>query len=199
MDSDLQIKATLCNSGDCKSLYFTETTGIYDVDENPTGYGDPNPEVLAFENGANLALTNPNGDTFIFTGTTYGLLPTDDDTYKFQILNTQLGLGADDKITDGLWYCTYTITQTQDVLDPIVESITFPFLISCSADCCLERLFSGLDITCGCSNDKMMVYMRAKIALEAAKNAAECGNLTAMQKDLDYVDFLCKTNNCGCS
>jgi len=65
----LQIKFCVPQDCDCKSVNFSDTTGVYDASTNPTGYGTPNPE-SADVTQARITFNSPNdpqGIDFVFT------------------------------------------------------------------------------------------------------------------------------------
>lgn len=58
----------------CSGIYFEDTTGDYNADTNPGGYGGPNPEESAITS-TNIYMTAPGTSTEILVKTDY--LPTD--------------------------------------------------------------------------------------------------------------------------
>jgi hypothetical protein len=102
MALELSINVSLSSNG--KTMTFTETTGAYNVNLNPTGWGSPN-EVLTNIGFATLSITTPDNTTktlFYTKGQYYGggfssNFPDSTETYTFDItkaLNSKFSLDA---------------------------------------------------------------------------------------------------------
>lgn len=201
MALQLNINAEL--SYNSKSIELEDTTGAYNVTSNPTGYGTPNPDTTDVNPGGGgeitIVITDPDGNDYTFDfSTTPSTWPTFPNTLGtvLTIANTDVGLTTDDKITDGLWYVSYTILFN----DQTEYTRTQIFLFHYAADCCINKLLAKIDGCCDeCDEAKLKAATTAYMALQAAKRAARCAKPLQSQKLLDKVNFICNQQNCQCN
>jgi hypothetical protein len=102
------LKLETCVSEDCDGIAFTDHTGIYDVDDNPSGYGGPNVITgpLDFDSYIFRAWrqgTQPPDDPFTFEVDLRNATPVvnDDDQTKWEFTLAELGLT---EVVSGHWY-----------------------------------------------------------------------------------------------
>lgn len=96
---------SVCQSNDCKSLLFSETTGDYAAN-NLKGYGIPNLELTDFK-AATLTITKPDDPTNVVIDL-YSTFPTDIITSQYTVTNSALGYGTNN-LTDGAYFIQYTL------------------------------------------------------------------------------------------
>lgn len=118
--------STVVQSNDCRTLTFSDATGVYDVSDNPGGWGAPNAELSTIDgNTATLTLqitvTTSNGtetvydaiDFYDYNGST---APTIVDDLVFiltpdLLVSDGVAMGTDeDEFVDGWYEYTYSYT-----------------------------------------------------------------------------------------
>lgn len=117
-----QLKFKVTEKADSKSFDVEDTTGLYNADTNPTGYGsdDPSPRINEVST-ATVAVTLPKKDTAETPIDVYPTLPNTDDTVK-NILATDVdNTPASGKFDDGVYKFEYRITGTYTAEKRIVE------------------------------------------------------------------------------
>jgi hypothetical protein len=134
MALELGINVSLSTNG--KTMTFTETTGAYNVNLNPKGWGPPN-AVLADIDYATLDITTPTNTTktlFYTKGQYYGAgfspnFPDDTETYTFditKILNSTFSIQSIAGNGTQISYTTYAPHNftTSDLLNTTGSSIS---------------------------------------------------------------------------
>jgi len=106
----------------CKDFTVEDTTGIYDATTNTTGWGAPNLAV-GDETTVTLDVTEP-GATSADQLDVSANLPNTAST-KHTVVNTDLGLGATTKLTDGIYEMVYTVSGTFNIGAVSTGSKTF--------------------------------------------------------------------------
>lgn len=109
----MPFKATHCIEVSCGNFKFSDTTGLYDEDTNPTGYGTPNP---AFGDQTPYTATfyKPGEDGPAYTLDLYNQAPApdDNDAYNYTVTPEQLGYTDGQQIRSGLWRVKVTLGTT---------------------------------------------------------------------------------------
>jgi hypothetical protein len=190
----LQPRISTCikNNG-CSAIILNETTGVYDVNLNPTGYGAPNIAVgdvtethiyVTMPDGTVIDILNPTG------------LPTSDESLEYEITAAALD---ETLITDGLYIIEYTVTDGITVY----STGTKYFLYTCNVDCCVAKMFAKIATVTNCQCDDVIIKnaLYASALLEGMKASANCGNTTNISKILTKLQSICgfTTTDCGCS
>ena len=190
----LQPKISTCIKNDgCSAIILNETTGVYDADLNPGGYGAPNIAVgdvtethifVTLPDGTIVDITDPVG------------LPTSDSELEYEITASALDM---DNIEDGLYVIEYTVT---DGITTYTTGTKY-FLYSCNVDCCVSKMFAKIATVTSCQCDDVIIKnaLYASALLAGMKSAAGCGNRSAVTKILTKLQSICgfSTSNCGCS
>lgn len=91
-----------------KSYNMSDDTGTYNVTTNPGGYGSPNPATTDVLTAVQTILKYNTATTY--SKTLYPTLPTVTNTTTVTVANTDLGLASTERIADGIYLLTYTIT-----------------------------------------------------------------------------------------
>lgn len=183
----LQLNFEICQSSNCKTLTFVETTGAYSA-SNTTGWGDPNP-LIADMTSAVLTITLANGNSYNIDLFASGF-PTDTNT-EFVINNTDIGYVSSDPIDDQIIMFTYTVS---DGVDTYTQNIQQAFY--CQVQCCVLSMFTDIDIDCDCSKDKIDNALKSYALLKGLIYNAGCGNSTYFNNLLTQLQKLCLNSNC---
>jgi hypothetical protein len=183
----LQLSFNTCITGGCKSIAFSETTGVYSA-INTTGYGDPNPLTSDF-NSATLVLTFNDVD-YTFDLTSSGF-PTSDET-KIFVINPS-DIGQTDKISDGIYYLKYTISGDNGTYFQTGVNAFY-----CNAECCVNQMLCDIDVDCECSTNKLKEYIKATVLLEQLECAGNSDNVISFNNALTVLNKICKNKDCGC-
>lgn len=199
INTSLQIEFSICEGTSCSSFDITDTTGVYSA-SNLLGYGTPNPSIADIDT-ATLEVEFPDGTsvTIDLLTESSGLFPNTSDV-SFTVTNSLLGLS--DKITDGVYILTYTITgDTNNGSDVIAweSTCTHYVLFDCQTKCCLDTLFSTIttEECATCNNSILNQVTKAYMYLEAAHKAACCSMKNKAGKLLNNASYLCNKTNCN--
>ena len=138
----LELCINICEKNDCKAIGLSDCTDIFDSVTNVGGYGGNNPDFGDLLTAV-VRITLPDAEDYIQINVG-GVLPNTDDTEKI-IFNTDLGLGADDKLPDGVWTFEYIITGVFNTV-PFTESITEQAAFTCRLECCKDKKNSLINI-----------------------------------------------------
>lgn len=178
----------------CSKICFTELTGAYNADLNPTGWGAPNP----LTSGATLVsivITKPDGTSVTISSPTG--LPTSDATLDYEINASTLN-SSWTKILDGLYTIVYSLTASGTVY-----SVTKYVLFSCNIECCVAKLFAKIATESDCACDSTLVNnaLYADSLFQGLLAAKGCGNTTAINNLLTKLNKICTASesDCGCS
>ncbi len=191
----LAISTNLSFPKDGFSLNFYETTGVYDFDNNPTGYGSPNP-VVGFFTVVSLLITLPNETDPVTVNT--GLLtnfPTDDPTISSSLTNIDLGLGGDDVLPDGIYKVNYTVLYTNVITR--VYTVEQYFMNLRGVACCIDRKLLDIKTAdCDCNDQNIEKLLIAYIMMETAIYLADCGDVEGSNDRLEFLQDFCAFNEC---
>lgn len=186
----LQLKFTVENGNDCKSIIFTETTGAYNNPNNLTGWGSPN-AAIADVNTAVLSIEN------LTTITTYDdivITPSSSNgettitTEDLEISGVSIG---DITLPDGLYKFTYTIVMDNETeYQQEVKSI---FL--CESCCKIKKLATEVNVDCGCCNDdcaeNLWKFLEAHTIFQSIIWSGACGSESKINKNIENLqEFL---------
>lgn len=178
----------ICQSVDCRTLVFTETTGVYGVSSNPTGYGTPNPS-FDTATAATLVITAPGGAEYTIDLFTEGF-PTNNPLTQFAITADLIGGIPNAPIPDGIYTFLYTEVNGSTYLQTVVQAFT------CQVECCVYSMFKDLDITCDCAQEQKLKALDAFMLLKGLQTSCNCGNVANFNNDLAVLQKLCL--NIGC-
>lgn len=187
----LEIDVEIAKS--CKKLRFFETTRAYNSTTNTTGWGTPN-EAIAAALTTTLTVLTPAGNSYSFNAAS--LIPlypswptTDDDTY-YELDSSLIGYGTNQKLPDGVYRFTYTVTTTLNTYVQVIEKLFY-----CNAECCVMNMFTDIDYECDCSVDKQNKAKKAYLMLVGLKYASKCGQKSYFTNLLEDINKLC-TGDC---
>lgn len=206
----LEVKYSFCQECDCKEALFNDTTGVYNVSSNPTGYGAPNvastaitsavisiqppsyddPIVFTFTLSSGTVTAATRTDTFGVVTNILSLLNTTSFPFVDLEINSILLFGDATKNTleDGSWTVIYTITDGVNTW----QLNAFNYFI-CSAKRCRDEKAIGFINKTVNKNDAMNVFVN----YDALLVAVSMGNPTAVNKQVEAIASLCNPcNNC---
>lgn len=189
----LQLAFNVCQSSDCKELIFTETTGIYDATNNPTGWGSPN-ATIASAVSATLTITKPDGTVTSPINIFPSSFPTTNDDLEYTITAAALGYTANSKLPDGLYTVLYTV-----VAGSTTYTQTKSFLFSCQIRCCVYSMakdIAFLECT-DCKDEAIDKLLKAWALYQALLAAANCGLTAKFEELMDSLERLCLNTSCN--
>lgn len=179
---------TIVETKDCKNIYFTETTGIYDSINNPRGWGAPN-ELTSDATAATLQLTSPSGVTY----PAIDLLATASFPKTSGVASAIPASALDSSLTeyeDGLWTMTYSVTTATTTY-----STTNIIFLSCNTEQEVCSLLADISLCdCDCDPDKVNTALKAKAYLYAIECALEYDQVT---KATDIFNTLKRLIDCS--
>jgi len=192
----LQLSANVCQSADCKTLQFSETTREYNALTNITGWGTPNIDIGDVIT-ATLSISGDNITTpIVFDLLTEGF-PTIDENVIFEIANIDLLFGESSPIQDGFYTFLYEITTSTESYNVSVDKLLY-----CVIECRVNSMLANLQISdpdChNCKNEKTKQALLAWTYLQSLKLAARCGDRTRFLKILKILNKITINQDCGC-
>lgn len=204
--TNLQLGIHLCQTNNCKTLKLSETTGVYNISTNPTGWdstGVTNP-AAANATRVRIEIITPSGtynfDSDPLNANYYAPLvplgtyfPDPTGNLEFPLNATNLG----GSVADGMYSVTYKVFGNFSG-NTYEEKVTQTFLLTCNIRCCIDKLFhlaSQSDCS-DCKNEKLDKALEAESYLKAAEYAAACGKTNMANKHLAKAQWICSTKNC---
>lgn len=191
----------------CLRFKVDELTGLYNATENPTGFDEPVTGPYASSvYDSKMYITDPNGTVHTVDMLDAGLpWPSSTEVTK-TIENTQVGLGATTKLTNGIWKFqridkgvlndAVTLWQDQKFID---------YIIDCQLECCIAKLgvksaqeLNGMAIDCDNPNKYTIIWRKAWTALMSSRYLFSCNDYAGALNLQALVQRLCDENNCGC-
>lgn len=185
----------VCVKTACSVLTFRDTTGIYNITTNPTGYGSPNPIVGDFDT-ATLTIIAPDETEYVLDLISLDAgFPSNNRDYEYTIPYTSIGNRTN--IEDGYWQFIYTITTNSDI--QYIASKTAIF--TCNSECCVKAMLLDIDAEnlsiYNITNTKRVNnYIKARAFLDALKYYAFCGNLDKFSNIKLVIDKICAKSGC---
>lgn len=184
----VELKFDVCQSSNCKIAEFRETTGIYDLTNNPTGWGAPN-EVVGDAVSASLVFTDPSGTVYPAIDMLAKGFPKDvDDAVEIPVTDLDPSLS---NFVDGIWNLAYSVTTGTTTYN---KDINFFFICGISA-CVCQEIAELKANDCSCDPEKVDRVLKAKAYLDALSYAVGCNNTAAANEIYDLIKRLC---DCGC-
>ena len=185
----LVLNFEICQTADCKTFTFTETTGVYNASTNPTGWGAPNP-LTSNATSATLAINIAGGTVYtlnLFTSS----FPSSVSSLEYDVTASLIGGASGAKITDGIYTFVYTVvasgvTYTQTIIKGIY----------CQVQCCVYSMFKSLVSTCDCNATEKERALDAFILLKGLITSTASGNTTNFNTDLAVLQKMCLNSNC---
>lgn len=185
-----------CTANNCRTIKFSDGSGLYNATSNPTGWGNPN-LTLGAVTDTHIYITLPDGTTTVDIEDPVGL-PDDDTAFEYEIDAADLD-SARTTIQDGLYQVEYTVTDGTTLYTTGKKY----YLLTCNSECCVGKLFARIatldDCACDSTIIKNALYANALLkGMEANKN---CGDRDAIENILEKLNKICNSTgeDCGCS
>ena len=202
--TNLQLGIHLCQTSNCKTIKFSETTGEYNASSNPGGWSvpenatNPNPaNVTSFS----VVFTLPDSTVTTFTNTNplFANFPDETGTQEVSLTMANFGGAATSAFADGVYFITYTVNGGINAgANTYTSVVTQTFFLTCQIRCCIDKMFhlaSQADCT-DCKPEKLNNALEAESYLKSAEFAAACGKIEMAKKHLAKAQWICNTKNC---
>lgn len=169
---DVSLKTTGTN------FYFTDTTGVYNVDSNVGGYGTPNDEGADITS-AIIRITDPSGETYDYDVTN-------------QIPDSVTGdvdfTAFNGDWADGLYTFEYIVTGTQTT-NTSIKRIFTP-----KVDCCVDKLLAKFveNFTCDDCYEDYQDVVQLMYLRDALHIAGLMKNQTQITNTLTLLNGICE-------
>lgn len=178
------IKFSIYEAANCKTITFIETTGEYNVSSNPNGWGAPNEET-SDATAATLTLVGPDGTTYPSIDLeALSNFPKDDSTEA--IINSTDLLSTMTSFADGQWKITYSVTTSTTTYTKTVV-----FFFTCQIEKVVDKLLAKLDVNdCECKPGQIEEVLKLTAYIDAMKYAIGGANLTEANEILKTLNRL---------
>lgn len=201
VNTNLQLGIHLCQTSNCKTIKFSETTGEYNANSNPGGWdatAQDNPDegdVTSFI----IVFTLPDGSITTFTNTDliFANFPDQTSTEEVSLTMANFGGSSTTAFPDGIYSVTYTVNGNFGV-NTFTSTVTQTFFFNCQIRCCIDKMFhlaSQADCS-DCKPEKLNNALEAESYLKSAEFAAACGKIEMAKKHLAKAQWICNTKNC---
>lgn len=168
----VELKFSICEAVDCKTLTFKELTGAYDAASNAGGWGAPTNEATTDAITATLTITSPSGITYSDIDLFANSYPTVD-TNAGVVINPPSTLT---EFEDGFWEFTYSVTTGTTTYTANQKLFLF-----CQVEAEVCELISDLHVDdCCCDLEKVNRALQANAYMQALMYAVGCGNTCAV-------------------
>jgi len=180
----LQLNINITEYVNQEWLTFKELTGLYSP-ANLTGWGAPNPETTD-ATACTLEMQDVNGNS-LGTVDLSATFPTSDTTYEINILASAFDT-AMSKFSDGVYQFIYRVETPSGNYEKRYWTV-----FQCAAECLMDNLLIRLvqDFCDTCEDDgSVLKYTQARMILDAAKSAAQCGDIIRATSLMDMFSRL---------
>lgn len=184
-------KISACVENNCKTLVIRDITGEYDANDNPGGYGAPNPEI-GDVTGSSLIITIPSSNTPITITNPVGL-PTLDSDFEYEVSESTLS-----PIPDGIYKIEFIVSvgDTDYTYGPRY------FVFTCNTKCCVAKLYVKIasSVNCDCNSKELKNAIYADALLSGIEANKDCGDMSAVNNILNKLTEACGLTgqDCGC-
>ena len=180
----LQLNAQIQEYTNQEWLTFKELTGLYSL-ANLTGWETPNPAVGSATT-ATLEMQDINGTT-LGTVDLFTYFPTSSTTFELNVLATEFS-STTTKFADGVYQFIYRVQTPSGNYEKRIW-VLFKCAAECAMDKFLLRLIQDFCDTCEETGAEKQ-YMQARMLLDAAEAAAECGDIIRANALMDMFNRL---------
>jgi hypothetical protein len=181
------------------SINFIETTGSYSTG-NLGGYGTPNPFV-GDAISSSISITK-RGSSTTYTINPYSALPTLDSAAKYAISATQFGFSSGEKITDGLYQVSYSVTYLDTGNNAATATDSFYSAFIGGIECCIRKQREKIpvpDPSCmGCQSEQITKLAHLDQLFQSVCELVECDNLDKAEEVIAYLQHYCDCNCADC-
>jgi hypothetical protein len=190
----LTLKFTTKLSTDGKSLRFTETTGVYDSVNNPTGWGVSGSPSIGSINSCKIYITLDN-ETEYTIDVLSSPLPSSSNGY-YDITSEDIGLDAGKVLPDGVYTIKYEVGVVSD--NTYISKLAY-VLLDREVKCCVfKKIENILDLCDTCHDKKVIKYLLPFAYHKALLGAVKLGRLEKSREILIALQKYCSQTNCGC-
>lgn len=194
----LEIKFNVSTNCDCTGLSFSDATGDYDVTDNPTGWGTPNPEIIDIVSSI-VTITSIDGIT-TYDIDLLTLTPDSDGIYT--IPYTLFGGITGDKVPDGVYNIEWNIET--GVGDVTMFTHSCELFNICNTTCIVSNMIAGVASSsigpsaCGSYNFSAGASnaLLAFTYLQALKHAACCNRKDKLEEIMALIEAISNINPC---
>lgn len=204
----------------CTGLKLIDSTGVYNEDTNPFGYGFPNGLAINDVTELEIVVTyNSLGTTATYLFTVASGEITDatlalgsatpvnifsaleDTTFPFTSSNA-FNLTGDYGVTlpefaDEVFKVEYTISgenEDEEVFD-LTALAYIP--VGCNARCCIDKKWADIDLNCSCSHKSYTDVLYLESLYNQFNYATDAGSLAKALNALREIQKICGSD-CGC-
>lgn len=183
----LKPKIEICQGPSCDKFTPKDVTGVYDADNNTTGWESPNTSGSDVTK-AEIKITWPDGSSKEYDVTSQ-VPDTVTDEFEYNTI--------EEDFPDGEYTIEYNIQDSDSDLDETHKITSYLF---CHVECCVDKLWSRLyDELCKCDNESFAhQVLIADALLFALKSSAGCEDSDKFQDQLDRLKRICDFEDCNC-
>lgn len=187
---------------DCTKIVISDTTGFYNVSNNPGGWND------------DLTVWKTNVDTPYLTLATLSISLNGGAATEITVTNvvqnsvypvyelyefTPVNSIGESNLQDGYYNIIYSVTDSNDN----VYQTELEFVVYCNVACCVSKLAAKVasELCNDCESDAYNDFLIADGILQALKAVAESKGTAEFYKLLTKLQRLCSstsTGGCGC-
>jgi len=203
----LEVNFQVIEAPTSDAIWIFDTTGFFHAVNNPTGWGGTNPMTnnvttctveVTLPDPTTLEVSTDPALTFTLAGTP---LPNVIGN-KLAILNTSLGLLADQTLIDGNYQIVITVAGTFDS-EPFTQTFTTVQTLFGLLRCCAATKTVNADIAdCGCApcREKLFKTMLVNLGVSGIISSNSCGKPNKGLEILKTATGLCENSDCqGCN
>lgn len=195
----LQLSISAVKSSDCTKFTFSETTGAYDVTDNPTGWGVPNEDIANVASAEVIVKDYSNSITYD-TIDVSASFPDSAGTATYDINWVDLDLSGTDvtgtSFPDSIYCITYRVTMNGG---QIYEATVYK-LVLCVLECQVYSTINTLvDNDCANCSTKVNIekFLTSMTLLRAIHANAQCpSSLTDLQVMITTLENYFKNFKC---
>ena len=192
----LLLKFNISKTTDCKEFIFTQTTGLYNLTTNPTGWELPNSELIGVQDSYVSIKNLTDNIQYTKIEVTASDSATENFIYYDLIKDGEISSIQIEKIKDGIYSFMHTILDGNNEL----FSTTNYHMSLCTIECQLKQLsikYINDSNTCSpCENKLLNLFLEAMSLYDILKFSYRCGQFADFNKILTNLQSLLKQLDC---
>lgn len=185
----LKTNFTYRQSADVKTLYIYDTTGVYNVNTNPTGWGGGGNPAVGDATSDKISIQKVGSST-IYEIEMWATLPNTDNA-PFEIDSSMLGLGPNVEIADG----QYVFTRSTVALGTTYTRAARVFLVG-QLQCCADTMLDMDRPGCTCESGRLTPASILQYTIWTLRKAFKTQKFEKANEIYRYAQDLCKEKNC---
>ena len=181
-----------CLQKNCNYVVVTDTTGVYDAETNPNGWGDVS--TITASNVNALTITITQGDTTLVTADVLSQLPN---PITGEITYSEIEV---DGLVDGEFTVLYTVTTASNTY-----TASETYFQACGVRCCIDKKWATIAANGDTTTSGNTEAVEEALGLEglyASMNNAAASNYTTIRNNyLTKMQRICgitTSSGCGC-